>query len=57
MKNDKEYNRQKNIIDAMNDPMFIHYLNGALGLTVLGDLAEDFLGWQKKSLTTSSKKV
>ncbi len=53
----KEYKRQEALAEALKNPLFIHYLKGALGLTVLGDLAEDFLGWQKKRLTTPSKKV
>ena len=60
MKNDTEYNRQKNIIDAINDPMFIHYLRGYLGTTKMGECAMEFMRFKKqfkKDLTTSSKKV
>jgi len=53
----KEYKRQEALVEALKNPMFIHYLKGYLGLTVLGDLAVDFLGWRKKDLTTSSEKV
>ena len=58
----KEYKRQEALAEACKNPLFIHYLKGYLGSTVLGDLAVDFLQngilkKQKKDLTTPSEEV
>ena len=56
MKNVKEYNRQKAIIEACNDPLFIHYLKGYLGNEKLGECAVEFMRYKTAKETSNAKR-